>query len=381
MFEFLNERLINSATDAFSGRPKFEKLDSHTFRIYRFGTFDANCIIGRTVYKTKSSQPVKPSIEITVPASIIPSSGEIKNIRLNIDLRRSGSVNSEYSTYNSRIKAKPMIVNLEINSSDTAPKIAAAFIEGLAKQDFAYDNLRINFKVKTDNSPTIVLTGEDEFQYFNNVTIEELTPWNVAALGNYYPIEPVWKVLVNYDTDTKVDGKQGFGTYWTMLKNVQIQNSNRTDVFSQDNDDTALVKGATYTQYVLDYRVKRDITGMGAVGEELVSITKHIMWVNDALVDDFDAVLKSAGVLIDDVDVEIKGLTVSPETVSVQKGNTSVLTITTTPTGGMYYTESLDEKIATIDDKTITGVEVGSTSIVVTAEDGNTKQVEVTVTA
>ena len=118
MFEFLNERLINSATDAFSGRPKFEKLDSHTFRIYRFGTFDANCIIGRTVYKTKSSQPVKPSIEITVPASIIPSSGEIKNIRLNIDLRRSGSVNSEYSTYNSRIKAKPMIVNLEINSND-----------------------------------------------------------------------------------------------------------------------------------------------------------------------------------------------------------------------------------------------------------------------
>ena len=380
MFEFVNERLINSATDAFSGRPKFEKIGSG-FRIYRFGTFETKYIVKGTVYKTKSSQPVKPSIEITVPASIIPTAGETKNIRLNIDLRRAGSVNSEYSTYNSRIKAKPMVVNLEITSTDTAAKIAAAFVDGLSKQDFAYDNLRIGYKLKTDGGTTIVLTGEDEFQYFNNVTIEELTPWNVAALGNYYPVEPVWKVIVNYDTDTKIDGKQGFGTYWTMLKNVQIQNSNRTDVFSQDNDDTALVKGATYTQYVLNYRVPREITGMGAVGQELVSHTKHIMWVNDSIVDEFEAVLKSAGVLIDDVEVDISGLTVTPDSVTVKVGATSNLTITTTPAGGMYYTESLDEEIATINDKTIKGVSAGTTQVVVTAEDGHTKQISVTVTA
>ena len=47
----------------------------------------------------------------------------------------------------------------------------------------------------------------------------------------------------------------------------------------------------------------------------------------------------------------------------------------------MYYTESLDEKVATVDDKTITGVEVGETQVVVSGEDGNFKAVDVTVTA
>lgn len=381
MLEFKNERIINSDIDAYSGLPKFEKLDSNTFRIYRYGTFDTKNIIGRTIYKTKSSKPVKPYVEITVPGSIIPAAGETKNIRLNVDLRLSGSVNSEYSTYSSRVKGKPVRANLKITSNDTAAKIAAALVEILERQDMSYDNLRINCKLKTNGSATIVLTGENEFQYFNDVTIEELVPWNNAALGNYYPVEPVWEPVASYDTGTKIDGQEGFGTYFTMLKNVQIQTSNRTDVFSQDNDDTALVKGASYTQYVLDYRVVRDITGMGAVGEELVSITKHIMWVNDNLVSDFDNLLQSVGVIINDVDLNITALSVTPAKVTVSVGNTSDLTITTTPAGGMYYTESLDESVATINGKTITGVSAGSTQVIVNAEDGNIKQVEVTVTA
>ena len=85
--------------------------------------------------------------------------------------------------------------------------------------------------------------------------------------------------------------------------------------------------------------------------------------------------------IVDNIDLEVKSLTVSPETVTVQKGNTAVLTITTNPAGGMYYTESLDEKVATVDDKTITGVEVGETQVVVSGEDGNFKAVDVTVTA
>lgn len=383
MFEFVNERLINSATDAYSGRPKFEKLPKGSgFRIYRYGTFEANHIVNRTVYKTPSSQPIKPSIEITIPGSIIPTQvGEVKNIRLMVEVRRRGSVRSDYSTYNSRVKARPIVANLTITKDDTAKGIAAEFVEILKDQDFLYDNLVINFKLKTDGGTTIVLSGEDEFQYFYNVEVQELVNWNTAALGTYYPVEPVWRTLVKYDTDTKVDGKEGFGTYWTMLKNIQIQNSNRTDIFSQDNDDTRLIPGASYTQYVLDYRHHRDITGMGAVGEELVSITKHIMWVNDDLVEEFDAMLSSADVIVDNIDLEVKSLTVSPETVTVQKGNTAVLTITTNPAGGMYYTESLDEKVATVDDKTITGVEVGETQVVVSGEDGNFKAVDVTVTA
>ena len=383
MFEFVNERLINSATDAYSGRPKFEKLPKGSgFRIYRYGTFEANHIVNGTVYKTPSSQPIKPSIEITIPDSIIPTQvGEVKNIRLMVEVRRRGSVRSDYSTYNSRVKARPIVANLTITKDDTAKGIAAEFVEILKDQDFLYDNLVINFKLKTDGGTTIVLSGEDEFQYFYNVEVQELVNWNTAALGTYYPVEPVWRTLVKYDADTKVDGKEGFGTYWTMLKNIQIQNSNRTDIFSQDNDDTRLIPGASYTQYVLDYRHHRDITGMGAVGQELVSITKHIMWVNDDLVEEFDAMLSSADVIVDNIDLDVTSLTVSPETVTVQKGNTAVLTITTNPAGGMYYTESLDEKVATVDDKTITGVEVGETQVVVSGEDGNFKAVDVTVTA
>ena len=391
MFEFVNERLINSAIDAYSGRPKFESLDNKTFRIYRFGTFDSNFIVNRTIYKTRSSQPVKPVIEITITDTIIPNDESVKNIRLMVDLRLSGSVNSEYSTYNSRVKAKPMVANLAITKNDTKEKIAAAFVQIFKDQDYLYDNLRVNFSLKDNgsNKHVIVITGETEFQYFNNVEVQELVPWNTAALGTYYPVEPVWVTLIKYDagSETTRFGKEGFGTYWTMLKNVQIQNSNRTDVFSVDNDDTRLIPGASYTQYVLDYRVKRDITGMQAVGQELVSITKHIMWVNDAIVSDFDKVLQASGIIIEDIGNKITEVSVTPESVSVIKTASQAVTVTTTPAGGNFTARILNPEVAsiTIEGTTITvkGVETTKqleTQLVIEFEDGIVKSIPVTVT-
>ena len=412
MFEFVNERLINSATDAYSGLPKFQVLnDKKTLRIYRFGDFDAGNIVNRTVYKTRWSAPRKPIIKINITDTIIPKEdGVVKNIRLMIDLRRRGSVNSEYSTYNSRIKAKPMVANMEIKKGDTKISIAETLVQIFKDQDFLYDNLRVNIHTDSSTKYQIVIEGEDEFQYFHNVEIQELVPWNVAALGTYYPVEPVWRTLLTYvgknNEDTQLQngelperfGKEGFGTYWTMLKNVQIQNSKRTDIFAVDNDDTRLIPGVNYNQYVLDYRVKRDITGMQAVGQELVSVTKHVMWVNADLEDQFDEVLKSAGIIVNDVDIKAADRTdeiTVPGTFSASVAtdgtNGKVLTILSEPDEGEralgWTIRCTDESVAIISDVSATTATVkplaeGSAQLVIEFEDNVTsKVVDLTVSA
>ena len=399
MFEFVNERIINSKIDHFSGRNKFENLDEKTFRVYRFGTFDAGNVINRTVYKTPWSAPVKPVITITVPASIIPTTaGEVKNIRLMIDLRLSGSVNSEYSTYNSRIKAKPMVANLQIDNTYNVNDVALYLTQIFKDQDYLYDNLRVSV---SNAGAVITITGETEFQWFYNVEIQELVNWNMAALGNYYPVEPVWKTVAKYDAtaeDTRF-GKEGFGTYWTMLKNVQIQTSLRTDVFAVDNDDTKLMPGANYNQYVLDYRCKRDITGMGAVGQELVSITKHVLWVNADIAADFEDVLRNSGLIVDDVTIKaadttisINGdadLTLSLATDGEDGTNGKKVTIAFTPAENVlgYTARSVNPEAVEILDIEADGVTLlpkadsGSTQIVFEFEDNVNKVLNVTLSA
>jgi hypothetical protein len=307
MFEFVNEVIINSAKDSLSGLDKFNKIsDEQSFRVLRVGDYKTANIKGRKIYKTSASNPQVSISKITITTAVIPTTGVINHIRLAIGMQLSGSADSYFAETMDDRRRRMFYANLDVVSTDTASNIASKLVEIINKQGNFYNNLRFKANLDPDLDPNsdsakITVTSANEFQLFNVLEVQKLEDFSTAALGNYYPKEPVYRtILTGSHTQT---AKEGVGTYWTMLKNVQIQTSLRTGIFNQDNDDSKIVPGASYNQYVFDYECERDHTGMGAVGEKLVSITKVVFWINTTISDNFETAVKNAGVVVDDIEV------------------------------------------------------------------------------
>lgn len=300
MFEFVNEVIINSAKDSLSGLNKFDTQISgeQGFRVLRVGDYKTANIKGGKIYKTSASNPQVSISEITITDAVKPTTaGVINHIRLAIGMQLSGSADSYFAETMDDRRRRMFYANLDVVSTDTAANIASKLVDIIKKQGNFYNNLR--FKATVEGAK-ITITSANEFQLFNVLEVQKLEDFSTAALGNYYPKEPVYTTILT-GTNTQI-AQEGVGTYWTMLKNVQIQTSLRTGIFNQDNDDSKIVPGASYNQYVFDYECERDHTGMGAVGEKLVSITKAVFWVNISISDTFETAVKAAGVVIDDVE-------------------------------------------------------------------------------
>lgn len=305
MFEFVNEVIINSAKDSLSGLNKFDNQISgeQGFRVLRVGDYKTANIKGGKIYKTSASNPQVSISEITITNAVKPTTaGVINHIRLAIGMQLSGSADSYFAETMDDRRRRMFYANLDVVSTDTTFNIASKLAEIINKQGNFYNNLRFKADLKADlNDAKITVTSANEFQLFNVLEVQKLEDFSTAALGNYYPKEPVYRtILTGSHTQT---AKEGVGTYWTMLKNVQIQTSLRTGIFNQDNDDSKIVPGASYNQYVFDYECERDHTGMGAVGEKLVSITKAVFWINTTISKNFETAVKAAGVVVDDIEV------------------------------------------------------------------------------
>lgn len=301
MFEFVNEVIINSAKDSLSGLNKFDNQISgeQGFRVLRVGDYKTANIKGGKIYKTSASNPQVSISEITITNAVKPTTaGVINHIRLAIGMQLSGSADSYFAETMDDRRRRMFYANLDVVSTDTTSNIASKLAEIINKQGNFYNNLR--FKADL-NDAKITVTSANEFQLFNVLEVQKLEDFSTAALGNYYPKEPVYTTILT-GTNTQI-AQEGVGTYWTMLKNVQIQTSLRTGIFNQDNDDSKIVPGASYNQYVFDYECERDHTGMGAVGEKLVSITKAVFWINTTISDNFETAVKAAGVVVDDIEV------------------------------------------------------------------------------
>lgn len=392
MFEYSQERIFNSAIDAFSGLDVFQVLDEakngaaykgkKILRVMHFADFDPSFIKGRVIFKTTASDPAKElgSIEIVNPI-LNEAETVTAELRLALTIELSNSYMSEYATQDSLYGKKPFCINITVKGGETAEVICARLVELIKAQHAYYGNLRFEVWQDSDNKAVLTYKATNEFQRFKNVKFEMMKEFNMAALGHYYPKEPVY---VTVATGNLIEhGKEGVGTYWTLLKNVQIQNSYRTNIFSQDNDDSRIREGAKYNQYIFRYVSPRDITGMGAVGQALVSVTEHVLWINQDIADNFETAAKSAGVLIDDVFKSYpETLTVTPPEMNIAVDGNG--TITVDAQGANWTPRSLNPEVATVailDATTanVVGVAAGEALIEIAAEDGRSETVTVVV--
>ena len=210
-------------------------------------------------------------------------------------IRLSGSQNSYYSN-DFVFKGKPLMYEFAVkDASATAADIAKEAARVIEKIQTIYGDHWIKASANGNN---LVIEGMDEYQLFTKAEIQKFDPTlNTALVGGEFVTIATALPADDPDYDevnTIVKSKEGFGTYWMILKDLRLPTLEARR-FAALNEEELPVAGAKYNQYTIYYCKERGIMGGDAVGEVTKSMTTHVFYVKEDLATDFEAALDNIG--------------------------------------------------------------------------------------
>lgn len=279
MFTFTNTTLINSDYDQLSGLAKFSSANN-VFHVLRAGKFEKDAV--KSVYKRVGYNPIYSKAEFT------PQSAD-GIYRISLRLRQVGNVTSVYANAASAFNIKPIHIEFKGNSS------ASTAAENLVKSiKFYQANLYPFIKCEKTSDNKVIITAADEYVVFDKAVLEKLT----SAETSVYPDDQ--NVYSEVSKATITNGKEGFGTYTNIMKNLRLPTLEALRFGSPTQEELPEI-GALYNQYTLEYCKDRGILGSDVVGDTVTSITHHVFFVKQSLAPAFEQVMKDAGLTVTDV--------------------------------------------------------------------------------
>lgn len=303
MNNFTTETIIN--TDLFSAA-------NGVLKVKKVGNYKAADVV--SVHKQPGSNAVKEIAAITIPVG-----DAAKTYRLQIIVKQVGANVSEFANSLTR---NNKILQFEVAGSATAVTMATA-LEAAIK---AYNRDSKNAKCTVSlNSATLTLTGVDEYIRFASVEFHELA----ESVTGYDSFE------VKATGTVSTPGSEGFGTPRWILKNLRMPTLENTGWTALYQDERP-IHGGLYTQYSLKQAVKRgELQGMGAVGQEMTSVTTHVFYVlTGAVSAALEAACATAGIQIDTVNKAVTAVALGNISITAAAATSGVaITYTTTPSG------------------------------------------------
>lgn len=293
MFKWTNTLIVNSNLDS-SGKAKWsaqpEDTDSGvvgSFEFKRVNKFLKPNVVH--IYKRAASDPVLGKVTFTM------DNQGVGNYRIALYIRLSGSQNSYYSN-DFVFKGKPLMYEFAVkDASATAADIAKEAARIVEKIQTIYRDHWIKVSANGNN---LVIEGTDEYQLFTKAEIQKFDPTlNTALVGGEFVTIATALPADDPDYDgvnTIVKSKEGFGTYWMILKDLRLPTLEARR-FAALNEEELPVAGAKYNQYTIYYCKERGIMGGDAVGEVTKSMTTHVFYVKEDLAADFEAALGNIG--------------------------------------------------------------------------------------
>lgn len=293
MFKWTNTLIVNSNLDS-SGKAKWsaqpEDTDSGvvgSFEFKRVNKFLKPNVVH--IYKRAASDPVLGKVTFTM------DNQGVGNYRVALYIRLSGSQNSYYSN-DFVFKGKPLMYEFAVkDASATAADIAKEAARVIEKIQTIYGDHWIKASA---NGNILVIEGMDEYQLFTKAEIQKFDPTlNTALVGGEFVTIATALPADDPDYDgvnTIVKSKEGFGTYWMILKDLRLPTLEARR-FAALNEEELPVAGAKYNQYTIYYCKERGIMGGDAVGEVTKSMTTHVFYVKEDLAADFEAALGNIG--------------------------------------------------------------------------------------
>ena len=304
MNNFTTETIIN--TDLFSAA-------NGVLKVKKVGNYKAADVV--SVHKQPGSNAVKEIAAITIPVG-----DAAKTYRLQIIVKQVGANVSEFANSLTR---NNKILQFEVAGSTGA--IMATALEAAIKA-YNRDSKNAKCTVSLDAATaTLTLTGVDEYIRFASVEFHEL----VDSVTGYDSFEVAATGAVS------TPGSEGFGTPRWILKNLRMPTLANTGWTALYQDERP-IPGGLYTQYSLKQAVKRgELQGMGAVGQEMTSVTTHVFYVlNGTVSAAFEAACATAGIQIDTVNKAVTAVTLGNISIAAAAATSGVaITYTTTPSG------------------------------------------------
>lgn len=280
MFQFTSTTVINTNKDLTTGLDRYT-ADENAFSVKRVGKFKKDNVVA--IYKRVASAPKKAKITFAIPSL------EAGNYRIALYVRLSGSNNSYYSN-DMVFKGKPLYIEFLVKSGDLPAAVAARIVKNAKKYlTMIYETKLLEV---SNSEATVTIEAVDEYQRFAKA---ELQKFNENAglqtlrgyMGEFQAIAPAATVVEA--------GKEGFGTYTQILKDLRVPTAANTR-WNRIAQDESPIPGAEYNQYTVVYCTDRGIMGGDAVGMPVKSQTTHVFYVKKDLASGFEAMFTTAGV-------------------------------------------------------------------------------------
>lgn len=287
MFTYTNTVVINSDTDELSGLVKFEGKDNQ-FRVKRVGRFNKDSV--KYISKREGYKGII-STATFIPPTAPSEAGAEDFYRIELFMRLSGSQASTMATAATVYKSKPIHIEFKVAHGDNASTIADNMVKAVR---FFQQNLYPYIKASKDESNKVVISGTDEYEVFNKAELQKL----VSATVSVYPDDQNQYKKVS--EAVIANGKEGFGTYTYIMKNLRLPTLEALR-FGSPTQDEMPVMGMLYNQYTLEYCKDRGIMGSDAVGDTVTSITHHVFFVRQDLASAFEAAITAAGLSLETI--------------------------------------------------------------------------------
>ena len=280
MFQFTSTTVINTNKDLTTGLDRYT-ADANAFSVKRVGKFKKDNVVA--IYKRVASAPKKAKITFEIPSL------EAGNYRIALYVRLSGNNNSYYSN-DMVFKGKPLYIEFLVKSGDLPAAVAARIVKNAKKYlTMVYETKLLEV---SNSEATVTIEAVDEYQRFAKA---ELQKFNENAglqtlkgyMGEFQAIAPKATVVEA--------GKEGFGTYTQILKDLRVPTAANTR-WNRIAQDESPIPGAEYNQYTVVYCTDRGIMGGDAVGMPVQSKTTHVFYVKKELVTEFEGLFTTAGV-------------------------------------------------------------------------------------
>lgn len=288
MFNFTTTTIINSQQDLSTGLPLWslqkktlaDGKETTTLNIKRLHNFNKDNVVA--VYKAVGSKAELAKVQISLGDL---EANQKDQFRLNMYIGLTqASQDSRYS--NDMIyKGKPFF--MDFTWKGTAAEMAEKLAKTIKKfQLTTYGDKLINIYNSGDD---LVIEAMDEFQRFKKVNIELLDPKAYGGFGDYEIVKGLEDLeevdsVDNVSSDTYFVGKEAFADYNYMRRNLYLPTTAHTDAFAL-NQGEAPIPGALYNQYTIHYCARRGQLGLNAVGDVVKSVTTHVLFVNQDLLD------------------------------------------------------------------------------------------------
>ena len=224
--------------------------------------------------------------------------GTAKVARLYLYVGLEGSEESIYANDWYR-KGMPLSVSFAVDATNTGTADAPVYTGTATMAEAIVDTIK-RFNVFTKVKKVLDVTAEKDSTILTiKGTHEHQRLQKIQVLVDAGMGEEI--AIVDYELNHKKDnavanvnpGKNGFGTYSQLLKDLRLPTAVHNHWLSVQKDEMPIV-GALYTQYIITYYAPSMANpSFTAVGNRSMSETTHVFWVKSDLISDFEKVLKT----------------------------------------------------------------------------------------